>query len=50
MEDDDLETQLLLAGPANEANMYGLLGGTDCTMIKLLFILVLCTRPIHQLA
>lgn len=40
MEDDDLEMQLLLSGPANEANMYELLGGTQYTMTKLLCLLV----------
>jgi hypothetical protein len=43
VEDDDLEMQLLLSGPANEADLYELLGGSSgrpeyCTMTKLLFI------------
>jgi hypothetical protein len=38
MEDDDLDLQLLMSGPVNEANMYEFLGGTYCTMTKLLLI------------
>ena len=45
MEDDDLDLQLLMSGPANEANMYEVLGGTDTVRLQSCSVLGLVYFP-----